>query len=73
MAAASSPSMAWSTDSPQQRAAAARVCHSPEKNYRGQHAVPVDPEAHRQPGRTPDIVARFQTGQPEREHSRAEE
>ena len=59
--------------SPQQQATEIQSCRSPEKNPGCQHVVGRDSNTHRQTGRTPDIVARFQAGQPEREDSRAEE
>ena len=57
--------------SPQQEAAETRPCCGPEKNHGGQHVVGRDPEAHRQTGRTRDIMTGFQAGQPKREHPRA--
>jgi hypothetical protein len=39
-----------------------RHCRSPEKNHGGQYVVCGDPDTHRQPAKTRDIMTGFQAG-----------
>ena len=45
-----------------------RHCRSPEKNHSGQYVVCGDPDTHRQPAKTRDIIPGFQAGRLKREH-----